>query len=170
MKYLVELQQVDNSSAYIKGRAVINAAELLHDCWLEFGLMKSKSVRRVARCCVSCSIWNYMTRSLKNILKSLLRNQIACKGLMDKCGPNKLPNKRALNIHEVLSGSGNWFKQNPAGAFLSESITIQYSDIYADKDQLIQAYVKYCQKCVQAMKGKGNYLQNTHSQAYELGP
>jgi two-component system nitrogen regulation sensor histidine kinase GlnL len=82
---------------------------------------------------------------------------------MDKMlGPNKLPNKKTLNIHEVLERVRNVVQAESIGNL---SIQCDYDpsipNIHADKDQLIQALLNITRNAVQATEGKGHILIKT---------
>jgi len=60
------------------------------------------------------------------------------------------------------SGSGNWFKPNPAAALLSRMIMIPVFPIYMPtKIKLIQAILNIARNAVQAVDGKGNIIFKT---------
>lgn len=77
-------------------------------------------------------------------------------------GPNKLPNKQPLNIHDVLERVRQLVHVESSG-----NLTVKYDydpsipDIQADKDQLIQAILNITRNAVQATEGKGNILIKT---------
>jgi two-component system nitrogen regulation sensor histidine kinase GlnL len=82
---------------------------------------------------------------------------------MDKMlGPNKLPNKKIINIHEVLERVRHLVL---AESSISLTIVNDYDpsipDIYADKDQLIQAILNIARNAMQAMDGKGELIFKT---------
>ncbi len=101
---------------------------------------------------------------LKEYTQIIIAESDRLQGLMDKMlGPNKLPDKKALNIHEVLERVRQLLQ---AGAN-SSSLTIKCDydpsipDLNADKDQLIQAILNIAKNAVQAIDGKGNIILKT---------
>ena len=100
---------------------------------------------------------------LKEYTQIIIAESDRLQGLLDKMlGPNKLPNKKAINIHEVLERVRQLVQAESTG-----SLTIQSDydpsipDIFADKDQLIQAILNIAKNAVQAMEGKGRIIFKT---------
>jgi two-component system nitrogen regulation sensor histidine kinase GlnL len=83
--------------------------------------------------------------------------------LMDRMlGPNKLPNKNTLNIHEVLERVRQLVQVESTGGLIIENdYDPSIPDIYADKDQLIQAILNIARNALQAMEGKGRIIFKT---------
>ena len=82
---------------------------------------------------------------------------------MDKMlGPNKLPNKSMLNIHEVLERVRQLVQAEYSGNLtINNDYDPSIPDIYADKDQLIQAILNIARNAMQAMEGKGEIMFKT---------
>lgn len=100
---------------------------------------------------------------LKEYTQIIIAESDRLQGLMDKMlGPNKLPNKQALNIHEVLERVRSVVQAESIGNL---SIQCDYDpsipDIHADKDQLIQALLNIARNAVQATEGKGHIILKT---------
>ncbi len=100
---------------------------------------------------------------LKEYTQIIIAESDRLQGLLDKMlGPNKLPNKKAINIHEVLERVRQLVQAESTG-----SLTIQSDydpsipDLFADKDQLIQAILNIAKNAVQAMEGKGRVIFKT---------
>ncbi|MDD1610912.1 MAG: nitrogen regulation protein NR(II) [Methylococcaceae bacterium] len=100
---------------------------------------------------------------LKEYTQIIIAESDRLQGLMDKMlGPNKLPNKKSVNIHEVLERVRSVVQAESIGNL---SIQCDYDpsipDIHADKDQLIQALLNIARNAVQATEGKGSILIKT---------
>ncbi|SJM94742.1 nitrogen regulation protein NR(II) [Crenothrix polyspora] len=100
---------------------------------------------------------------LKEYTRVIIAESDRLQGLMDKMlGPNKLPNKSYLNIHEVLERVRQLIDAESNGQII---IKCDYDpsipDIKADKDQLIQATLNIARNAVQAMYGKGQLTLKT---------
>ena len=94
---------------------------------------------------------------LKEYTGIIIAESDRLQGLMDKMlGPNKLPHKKILNIHEVLERVRQLVEAESSGGL---SILCDYDpsipDIKADKDQLIQAVLNIVRNSVQALEGVG---------------
>jgi two-component system nitrogen regulation sensor histidine kinase GlnL len=103
---------------------------------------------------------------LKEYTQIIIAESDRLQGLMDKMlGPNKLPNKKPLNIHEVLERVRQLIQ---AEASSSLDLTCDYDPsiptIQGDKDQLIQAILNIARNAVQALEGKGNIIFKTRIQ------
>jgi two-component system, NtrC family, nitrogen regulation sensor histidine kinase GlnL len=100
---------------------------------------------------------------LKEYTQIIIAESDRLQGLVDKMlGPNKLPNKQTLNIHEALERVRTVL-QAEAGGNLSVQCDYDPSipDIHADKDQLIQALLNIVRNAVQATEGKGQIILKT---------
>jgi two-component system nitrogen regulation sensor histidine kinase GlnL len=100
---------------------------------------------------------------LKEYTHIIIAESDRLQGLMDKMlGPNKLPNKTYLNIHEVLERVRQLIEAESTGQV---AIKCDYDpsipEIQADKDQLIQAILNIARNAVQAMDGKGMLILKT---------
>ena len=94
---------------------------------------------------------------LKEYTGIIIAESDRLQGLMDKMlGPNKLPNKKLLNIHEVLERVRQLVEAETSGNLV---ILCDYDpsipDLKADKDQLIQAVLNIARNAVQAVDGAG---------------
>ncbi|MBS3954109.1 MAG: nitrogen regulation protein NR(II) [Methylomicrobium sp.] len=97
---------------------------------------------------------------LKEYTHIIIAESDRLQSLMDRMlGPNKLPIKTQLNIHEVL--------ERVRQLLLAESngkITVQHDydpsipDIHADKNQLIQAILNIARNAIQAMDNAGTLI------------
>lgn len=100
---------------------------------------------------------------LKEYTQIIIAESDRLQGLMDKMlGPNKLPNKAYLNIHEVLERVRQLIDAESSGQI---AIKCDYDpsipEIKADKDQLIQAMLNIARNAVQALEGKGELIFKT---------
>ncbi len=162
MEILVELQQVDNHLRISKEERLLtqqNTARLLVR-GLAHEIKNPLGGLRGAAQLLDLELHD---PELKEYTQIIIAESDRLQGLMDKMlGPNKLPNKKTLNIHEVLERV-----RQLVHAASSGSLSIKYDydpsipDIQADKDQLIQAILNITRNAVQATEGKGNILIKT---------
>lgn len=100
---------------------------------------------------------------LKEYTQIIIEESDRLQGLMDKMlGPNKLPNKKPLNIHEILERVRQLIQAEASSTLI---ITCDYDpsipNIQGDKDQLIQAILNIARNAVQALEGKGTIIIKT---------
>ena len=100
---------------------------------------------------------------LKEYTKIIIAESDRLQGLMDKMlGPNKLPNKKALNIHEVIERVRQLVRAEASGTlFIKCDYDPSIPDLHGDKDQLIQALLNIVRNAVQAMNNNGNIVLKT---------
>jgi two-component system, NtrC family, nitrogen regulation sensor histidine kinase GlnL len=100
---------------------------------------------------------------LKEYTQIIINESDRLQALLDKMlGPNKLPNKSNINIHEVLERVRQLVQvESSKGLHFKSDYDPSIPDIYADKDQLIQAILNIARNAVQAMEGKGNIMFKT---------
>ncbi|MGR9013267.1 MAG: nitrogen regulation protein NR(II) [Gammaproteobacteria bacterium] len=159
---LVELQQVDNHLRISKEERLLsqqNTARLLvrglaHEIKNPLGGLRGAA---------QLLDMELHDPELKEYTQIIIAESDRLQGLMNKMlGPNKLPNKKAINIHEVLERVRQLVQ-----AECSRSLTIKSDydpsipDILADKDQLIQAILNVAKNAVQALDGKGEIIIKT---------
>ena len=86
-------------------------------------------------------------------------------------GPNTLPNKEMVNIHEVLERVKQIVEMDLAeGIVIRRDYDISLPDLYADKDQMIQAIINLVRNAVQALNGEGEITLRTRVQRqYTIG-
>ncbi|MEI6745189.1 MAG: nitrogen regulation protein NR(II) [Methylococcaceae bacterium] len=77
-------------------------------------------------------------------------------------GSNELPNKKMLNIHEVLERV-RWLAQTEVGENIKIHCDYDPSipDLLGDKDQLIQAVLNIVRNAIQAISDSGNVTLRT---------
>jgi two-component system nitrogen regulation sensor histidine kinase GlnL len=99
----------------------------------------------------------------KEYTRIIIAESDRLQGLMDKMlGPNKLPNKKAINIHEVLERVRQLVQAETSGSLTIKSdYDPSIPNIQADKDQLIQAILNVAKNAVQALNGEGNIIIKT---------
>ncbi len=159
---LVELQQVDNHLRISKEEQLLtqhNTARLLVR-GLAHEIKNPLGGLRGAAQLLDLELHD---PELKEYTQIIIAESDRLQGLMDKMlGPNKLPNKKALNIHEVLERVRHLVQAESSGSLIIKNdYDPSIPDIKADKDQLIQAILNIVKNAVQAMKGKGNIIVKT---------
>lgn len=100
---------------------------------------------------------------LKEYTQIIIAESDRLQGLLDKMlGPNKLPHKTSLNIHEVLERVRQLVQVEASSSL---RIKCDYDpsipNVHADKDQLIQAILNITRNAVQAVEGKGGIILRT---------
>ncbi len=159
---LVELQQVDNHLRISKEERLLsqqNTARLLvrglaHEIKNPLGGLRGAA---------QLLDLELTDPELKEYTRIIIAESDRLQGLMDKMlGPNKLPNKKSINIHEVLERVRQLVQVESSGSI---SIKTDYDpsipEILADKDQLIQAILNIAKNAVQALNGEGNIIIKT---------
>jgi two-component system nitrogen regulation sensor histidine kinase GlnL len=159
---LVELQQVDNHLRISKEEQLLtqhNTARLLVR-GLAHEIKNPLGGLRGAAQLLDLELHD---PELKEYTQIIIAESDRLQGLMDKMlGPNKLPNKKALNIHEVLERVRHLVQAESSGSLtIRNDYDPSIPDIKADKDQLIQAILNIVKNAVQAMNGKGDIIIKT---------
>jgi len=99
---------------------------------------------------------------LKEYTQIIIAESDRLQGLMDKMlGPNKLPDKKPLNIHEVLERVRQLVQAESASLKVRHDYDPSIPETHADKDQLIQAILNIARNAAQAMEGKGEIMFKT---------
>jgi len=103
---------------------------------------------------------------LKEYTQIIIAESDRLQGLMDKLlGPNKPPEFKILNVHEVLERVRQLVEAESSGNL---KIVCDYDpsipDIRADRDLLIQAVLNIAKNAVQALDGKGRIVLKTRIQ------
>jgi two-component system nitrogen regulation sensor histidine kinase GlnL len=159
---LIELQQIDNHLRISKDEQLLtqqNTARLLirglaHEIKNPLGGLRGAA---------QLLDLELHAPELKEYTQIIIAESDRLQGLVDKMlGPNRLPNKKSLNIHEALERVRNVVQAESVGNL---RIQCDYDpsipDIYADKDQLIQALLNITRNAVQATDGKGRIIIKT---------
>jgi two-component system, NtrC family, nitrogen regulation sensor histidine kinase GlnL len=103
---------------------------------------------------------------LKEYTQIIIAESDRLQGLMDKLlGPNKPPDFKVINVHEVLERVRQLVEAESSGSL---SIICDYDpsipDISADKDLLIQAFLNIVKNAVHAIEGDGKIIIKTRIQ------
>jgi two-component system, NtrC family, nitrogen regulation sensor histidine kinase GlnL len=153
---LVELHQVDNQLRISKEEQLLTQQQTAR--LLVRGLAHEiKNPLGGLRGAAQLLDLELVDTDLKEYTSIIIAESDRLQGLMDKMlGPNKLPNKTSINIHEVLERVRQLIEAETNGQV---SIKCDYDpsipDIKADKDLLIQATLNIARNAVQAMNSKG---------------
>lgn len=103
---------------------------------------------------------------LKEYTQIIIAESDRLQGLMDKLlGPNKPPEFKNINVHEVLERVRQLVEAESSGGL---RIVCDYDpsipDIHADRDLLIQAVLNIVKNAVQAIDGNGAIILKTRIQ------
>ena len=157
---LVELQQVDNHLRISKEERLLtqqNTARLLVR-GLAHEIKNPLGGLRGAAQLLDLELHD---PELKEYTRIIIAESDRLQGLLDKMlGPNKLPNKKAINIHEVLERVRQ-LVQAESSLTIKSDYDPSIPDILADKDLLIQAILNIARNAVQALNGEGNIIIKT---------
>jgi two-component system, NtrC family, nitrogen regulation sensor histidine kinase GlnL len=158
---LVELQQVDNHLRFSKEEQLLNQQHTAR--LLVRGLAHEiKNPLGGLRGAAQLLDLELEDVELKEYTRIIIAESDRLQGLMDKMlGPNKLPNKTFLNIHEVLERVRQLIEAESSQVVIKCDYDPSLPDIQADKDQLIQAILNIARNAVQAMDGKGMVMIKT---------
>ncbi len=159
---LVELQQVDNHLRISKEERLLtqqNTARLLVR-GLAHEIKNPLGGLRGAAQLLDLELHD---PELKEYTRIIIAESDRLQGLMDKMlGPNKLPDKKAINIHEVLERVRQLVQAESSGSLtVKTDYDPSIPDILADKDQLIQAILNIVKNAVQALNGDGEIIIKT---------
>ncbi|WP_394754420.1 nitrogen regulation protein NR(II) [Crenothrix sp.] len=159
---LVELQQVDNHLRIFKEEQLLTQQQTAR--LLVRGLAHEiKNPLGGLRGAAQLLDLELDSPELKEYTHIIIAEADRLQGLMDKMlGPNKLPNKTHLNIHEVLERVRQLIDAESTGQLaLKCDYDPSIPEIQADKDQLIQAILNIARNAVQAMEGTGELILKT---------
>lgn len=159
---LIEFQQIDNHLRISKEEQLLtqqNTARLLvrglaHEIKNPLGGLRGAA---------QLLDMELIDPELKEYTQIIIDESDRLQVLMDRMlGPNKLPNKNTLNIHEVLERVRQLVQVESTGGLIIENdYDPSIPDVYADKDQLIQAILNIARNALQAMEGKGRIIFKT---------
>lgn len=101
--------------------------------------------------------------NLKEYTQIIIAESDRLQELIDKMlGPNKLPQKTVLNIHEVVERVRQLvMAESTKKLNIIQDYDPSIPDTYADKNQLIQAFLNVARNAVQAMEGSGTLIIKT---------
>lgn len=104
---------------------------------------------------------------LKEYTQIIIAESDRLQDLMDKMlGPNKPAHKSLLSIHEVLERVRQLVSAETQNIKLATDYDPSIPELYADKNQLIQAMLNIVRNAIQAIQGKGNIQIKTRVQRY----
>ncbi|MEY4718296.1 MAG: hypothetical protein RL563_914 [Pseudomonadota bacterium] len=105
---------------------------------------------------------------LKEYTQIIIAESDRLQDLMDKMlGPNKPAHKSPLNIHEVMERVRQLVSAETSHHIkLSTDYDPSIPELYADKNQLIQALLNIVRNAIQAIQGEGNIQIRTRVQRY----
>lgn len=105
---------------------------------------------------------------LKEYTQIIIAESDRLQDLMDKMlGPNKPAHKNPLNIHEVMERVRQLVSAETSHHIkLSTDYDPSIPELYADKNQLIQALLNIVRNAIQAIQGEGNIQIRTRVQRY----
>jgi two-component system, NtrC family, nitrogen regulation sensor histidine kinase GlnL len=162
---LVELQRVDNHLRISKEEQLLsqqNTARLLvrglaHEIKNPLGGLRGAA---------QLLNMELADPDLKEYTQIIIAESDRLQGLMDKLlGPNKPPDFKVINVHEVLERVRQLVEVESTGGL---SLVCDYDpsipDIFADRDLLIQAVLNIVKNAVQAMDGNGVITLKTRIQ------
>ncbi len=100
---------------------------------------------------------------LKEYTQIIIEEADRMKVLMDKMlGPNKVPNKVALNIHEALERVRQLVQAETADSIkIIRDYDPSIPELMADKNQLIQAFLNIVRNATQAIQNTGEIILRT---------
>ena len=81
-------------------------------------------------------------------------------------GPNKIPKKKYINIHELLHHVRKLVSVESTGVTIKFDYDPSIPELYIDQDQLIQAILNIVRNAVQATNGKGKIILKTRIGRY----
>lgn len=159
---LVELQQVDNHLRISKKEQLLtqqNTARLLVR-GLAHEIKNPLGGLRGAAQLLDLELHD---PELKEYTQIIIAESDRLQGLMDKMlGSNKLPNKKSINIHEVLERVRQLVQAESSSSLtLKSDYDPSIPDLHADKDLLIQAILNIAKNAVQALNGVGEIIIKT---------
>ncbi|WP_026279666.1 nitrogen regulation protein NR(II) [Thioalkalivibrio sp. ALJ16] len=97
---------------------------------------------------------------LKEYTQIIIREADRLRSLVDRMlGPNNLPRREAVNLHEVLEHvRGLVSVQLPLGLKVRGDYDPSIPDVYADRDMLVQAILNLVQNAVHALEDGGEIV------------
>lgn len=162
VELLVELQQLDRHIRISKEEQLI-AQEHISRMLMRGFAHEIKNPLGGLRGAAQLLELELQTDDLKEYTQIIIEEADRMKALIDKMlGPNKLPNKVALNIHEALERVRQLVQ-----AELSDRIIIKRNydpsipELKADKNQLIQAFLNILRNASQAIVDTGEITLRT---------
>ncbi|QKT03640.1 nitrogen regulation protein NR(II) [Ectothiorhodospiraceae bacterium 2226] len=109
---------------------------------------------------------------LKEYTQVIIREADRLQALVDRMlGPNSLPRKCALNIHEVLEHVRSLVAAEvPRGVAIGRDYDPSIPELYGDRDLLVQAVLNIVRNAAQAVEGEGHITLRTRTlRQYTIG-
>lgn len=109
---------------------------------------------------------------LKEYTQVIIREADRLQALVDRMlGPNALPRKCALNIHEVLEHVRSLVAAEvPRGVVIARDYDPSIPELYGDRDLLVQAVLNIVRNAAQAVDGEGHITLRTRTlRQYTIG-
>ena len=159
---LIELQQVDHQLRISKEEQLL-AQENISRMLMRGFAHEIKNPLGGLRGAAQLLELELKNNDLKEYTQIIIEEADRMKVLMDKMlGPNKVPNKVALNIHEALERVRQLVQAETADSI---KITRDYDpsipELKADKNQLIQAFLNVVRNAAQAIHKSGEIILRT---------
>lgn len=159
---LIELQQVDHHLRISKEEQLL-AQENISRMLMRGFAHEIKNPLGGLRGAAQLLELELQDNDLKEYTQIIIEEADRMKVLMDKMlGPNKVPNKIALNIHEALERVRQLVQAETADSI---NIICDYDpsipELKADKNQLIQAFLNIVRNATQAIQDTGEIILRT---------
>ncbi|NOQ14999.1 MAG: nitrogen regulation protein NR(II) [Methyloprofundus sp.] len=159
---LIELQQVDHHLRISKEEQLL-AQENISRMLMRGFAHEIKNPLGGLRGAAQLLELELQNNDLKEYTQIIIEEADRMKVLMDKMlGPNKVPNKIALNIHEALERVRQLVQAETADSI---KIKCDYDpsipELKADKNQLIQAFLNIVRNATQAIQDSGEIILRT---------
>jgi len=162
IEILIELQQVDNHLRISKEEQLL-AQQHTSKMLMRGFAHEIKNPLGGLRGAAQLLELELQNNELKEYTQIIIEEADRMKKLVDKMlGPNKLPNKIKLNIHEALERVRQLVQSEVSGHI---KITTDYDpsipELKADKNQLIQAFLNILRNATQAIQIEGKITLRT---------
>ncbi len=158
---LVELQQVDHHLRISKEEQLL-AQENISRMLMRGFAHEIKNPLGGLRGAAQLLELELENNDLKEYTQIIIEEADRMKVLMDKMlGPNKVPNKVPLNIHEALERVRQLVQAETDLIKISRDYDPSIPSLYADKNQLIQAFLNIVRNAAQAIQTTGEIILRT---------
>ena len=159
---LIELQQVDHHLRISKEEQLL-AQENISRMLMRGFAHEIKNPLGGLRGAAQLLELELQNNDLKEYTQIIIEEADRMKVLMDKMlGPNKVPNKVALNIHEALERVRQLVQAETADSIkIIRDYDPSIPELKADKNQLIQAFLNIVRNATQAIQDTGEIILRT---------
>ncbi len=159
---LVELQQVDHHLRISKEEQLL-AQENISRMLMRGFAHEIKNPLGGLRGAAQLLELELENNDLKEYTQIIIEEADRMKVLMDKMlGPNKIPNKVSLNIHEALERVRQLVQAETVDLIkISRDYDPSIPELHADKNQLIQAFLNIVRNAAQAIQDAGEITLRT---------